>query len=192
MKSRPYQQRARAASAQATADAIIASTLHLFLVGGDSPTLEAVAHHAGVSVQTVLRRFGSKQELYATARKQTSDRVAAERGRAPVGDITGAIENLLEHYAEWGATSMRVLALEQSSDSAREVATDGRALHRAWVEHVFAPFIADRSAADRERSIVQLVVVTDVYTWHLLSTALALPPAEVGAHLRELVQRILN
>ena len=42
----------------------------------------------------------------------------------------------------------------------------GKALHRAWVEEVFAPYLAE--ADDRDELADLLVVATDVYTWKLL------------------------
>src|SRR4051812_40749892 len=107
MKSppRPYVQRRRAESAAETERRILEAAKEQFLATGDVPTLEAVARRAGVAVQTVLRRFGSKEGLLDAASAHVGDLIADQRGAAPVGDIAGAVANLLDHYAEWGELS---------------------------------------------------------------------------------------
>ena len=68
LRQRPYRMRARAQAAQATAQAIIAAARVLFAERPyDQVSLPVIAERAGVTVQTVLRRFGSKEELFAAA-----------------------------------------------------------------------------------------------------------------------------
>ncbi|HEX6339374.1 MAG TPA: TetR family transcriptional regulator, partial [Jiangellaceae bacterium] len=56
---RPYRMRARAASTAETGERILRAVLDLHLERfHDQITLEDVADRAGVTVQTVLRRFG--------------------------------------------------------------------------------------------------------------------------------------
>jgi len=45
-------------------------------------TLADVADRAGVTVQTVLRRFGDKDSLFATAVARFFEEVRAQRGQA--------------------------------------------------------------------------------------------------------------
>jgi AcrR family transcriptional regulator len=62
--SRPYRSAARKAAALQTRRAIIASAGELFLERGFSATtVPAIAEHAGVSVQTVYKVFGTKAKL---------------------------------------------------------------------------------------------------------------------------------
>ncbi len=192
MKSpRRYEQRRRAESAAETERRILDATSALFLATGEVPTLEAVASRAGVAVQTVLRRFGSKEGLVEAAAAEARTRVADARGAAPTGDLVGIVANLMDHYAAWGELSLRLQHLEGRSPTASQVLHDARALHRAWVERVFAPQLAALDAGDRPRRLTELVVVTDVYVWKLLHRDQGLARHEHEATLVDLLQRVL-
>jgi AcrR family transcriptional regulator len=165
---RSYVQTRRAEAAERTALRIVEATKALFLRTGEPPILEAVAAEAGVTVPTVLRRFGSKEQLFATCVTQTQAEVAAARGRVTPGDVEGAVDNLLEHYDEMGGLALRLLALAEQSSAAADVTRAGKALHRAWVEHSFGPLLAAWGGEERAVRTAQLVAVTDVYTWATL------------------------
>ena len=67
-KQRPYRMVARAKSTEATGERILDATVELFWERlADQIRLEDVAAVAGVTVQTVIRRFGTKEELFAAA-----------------------------------------------------------------------------------------------------------------------------
>ncbi|MBT9557331.1 MAG: TetR/AcrR family transcriptional regulator [Myxococcales bacterium] len=192
MKARPYVQGRRAEAAAQTATRILEAATSCFLESGDTPTLERVAERAGVTVQTVLRRFGSKEGLQAAAFEDYRRRVVDQRDDAAVGDIGGAVENLGRHYAECASVALRLLALDGTSPSATAAANEGRAVHRAWVERVFAPLVAHLDASDRERRVVQAVVATDVYVWKLLHRDLGLSRAETESMIVDLLHRIFT
>ncbi|MDP9884381.1 AcrR family transcriptional regulator [Sinomonas atrocyanea] len=171
MKSgrRPYTMARRAASAEETRLRILGAARDLFV---ELPlaqiTLAQVADRAGVAVQTVIRRFGDKDALFAAAARQGFESVAAERDAAPAGDLAGALGNLAEHYEHTGRLALKMLADEHSSPFMREVTAQGRAYHRAWCARVFAGALDGLAGADRERRLAQFVAVCDVYTWRLL------------------------
>src|SRR5690349_16410912 len=63
-KTRVYRQEARARGVEATRERILQCAYDLWLeVPYDAVTIEAVARRAGVSKQTVLRQFTSKDDL---------------------------------------------------------------------------------------------------------------------------------
>lgn len=187
---RPYVQKARAERAAQNGERILAAAVELVRETGALPTLEAVAERAGMTVQTLLRRFGSKQRLHEAAAATLGGRIAEQRMAAPVGDVDGAIENLLDHYAEWGDVALAMLAAEASADS--PLASGGRTFHRRWVEHVFAPFLGELRGAAREQRVDQLVAATDVYVWKILLRDLGRSRRRAKATLVDLVQRIVE
>lgn len=188
---RPYRMRARAASTAETGERILRAVLDLHVERfHDQITLEDVADRAGVTVQTVLRRFGSKDALIAAAAEHASKQVRSQRMAAPAGDIPAAVDNLLDHYDATGATALRLLSQEDRVPQLREIADRGREFHYAWVERTFAPFLEGRDG--RERLRAQLIALTDVYTWKLLHLDLGLDRAETRTALIEMIRSVVT
>lgn len=190
-RPRAYVQRKRAVAAQATAERILAAGIAAFLAGGEEPTLEDVAGRAGVTVQTVLRRYGSKEGLFAACAAHGSQEIQAQRGAVAPGDVAGAIENLLTHYDAWGDRALRLLWLEVKSPAAARIVGQGRGVHRDWVERAFAPLVASSRGAERKRRMALLSAATDVYVWKLLHRDQGLSRAQTFDALVALVTAIL-
>jgi AcrR family transcriptional regulator len=129
--------------------------------------LDDVAERAGVSVQTVLRHFGSRQGLFEAAMIRRLAQVRAARV-TPVGDAESAVRTIVEFYDRLGEGEwlLRLQAQEHSDERSRETMELGRRVHRDWVQEVFAPQLAGRH--DREELVDLLVVATDVLTWKIL------------------------
>ncbi|GIG63406.1 hypothetical protein Lfu02_77780 [Longispora fulva] len=129
--------------------------------------LEAVAERAGVSVQTVLRQFGSRVGLFDAAMEYGAEVVTEER-RAIPGDVEGATRAIVEHYELRGDGVILLLAQERVEEAICRITERGRKLHRDWVLETFAPSLEKVAPPDKEALIDLLVVATDVYTWKLL------------------------
>jgi AcrR family transcriptional regulator len=166
---RPYRMEARADAAAATGEAILDAVTELFWQQpSDQVRLDQVASRAGVTVQTVIRRFGSKDKLFAAAAERQSKLVMEARSHVVPGDVRGAVSNLVEHYELMGDRVLRMLAEEGRLPALKVLADGGRQLHREWCESVFAPFLAGLHTTVRRRRLAQLVAICDVYTWKLL------------------------
>ncbi len=127
--------------------------------------LADVAARARVTVQTVLRHFGSRQRLFEQAQARRIARVRVERA-APVGDAASAVRTIVAFYDRLGEWSLRLQAQEHSDELSRRTVELGRRVHREWVEEVFAPQLVGRR--DRKELVDLLVVATDVLTWKIL------------------------
>ena len=187
---RPYRMQARAQGAAATRVRILRAVLELHVERfHDQITLEDVAGRAGVTVQTVLRHFGTRDRLVDAAAAQATSEVVAQRSTAPVGDVDGAVENLLDHYEEWGHTALRLLAQEERVPQLRVIADGGRAAHYAWVERTFEPFLADTS-----ESLLRpkLITLTDVFTWKLLRLDLGLNRTATASALASMIRAVVG
>ena len=179
--------RKRASSAAETGRRILQATEDLFMEGPLSDlTLNAVAERAGVTVQTVIRRFRDRLGLINATAEFASARVMAQRDAAPAGDVRGAVENLIEHYETTGALALKLLAEESSSPVLAEIVKGGRQLHRQWCERVFDPFL--RNEPDRDRRLAQFVALCDVYTWKLLRHDAGLGRDQVTLSLLEMLE----
>jgi AcrR family transcriptional regulator len=184
---------ARAQSAAATGERILDAAVEVFWeLPTDQVSLEEVARRAGVTVQTVIRRFGGKEGLLTAAAEREAERVRRQRERAPVGDVRGAVRVLVAHYEELGERVLKLLAEEQRVAGLREITDRGRALHRRWCERVFAPAVAGRMGVERERRLAQLVAVCDVYTWKLLRLDYGLSRRQTELALVELLEPMLE
>ena len=151
-------------------------------------TLDEVASRAGTSVQTVLRHFGSRDNLLDEAVRLASADVEEER-RAPLGDVAGALAVIVAHYERRGDFVLRLLGQEHDPRIAAVVAP-GKLLHRRWVEDVFRPQL-DTAGTDRDELVDLLVVATDVYAWKLLRRDRGLDTATTQARMQALVTAIL-
>lgn len=189
--TRTYTKRSRAAAEQATRAALLdAAEATFFERGWERTPLEAIAAQAGVTKQTLLRHFGSKDGLLAAAYERGLERVRAQRFSAPPGDVEAAIGNLVDHYERDGVRSLRLGALTDGVGA--EIADAARTLHRDWVRHAFGGRLAAAPAPDRDRLLAALVVVCDVHAWSILARDLGLPGSEVRATLVLTVRRLLG
>jgi AcrR family transcriptional regulator len=189
---RPYRMTNRAEAANATAERILDATAELFWERpSDQLVLREVAERAGVSVQTVLRKYGDKEALLAAAADRAMSQTQAERAVWP-GDVDAALEVLIDHYELDGARVLRLLAEEQSSPTLAEFAERGRGLHREWCSNVFAATLEPLRGVTRQRRLAQLVAVCDVYTWKLLRLDAGLSRRQTEIALHELLGPLLN
>jgi AcrR family transcriptional regulator len=184
---------ARAEAAAATAERILDAAVEAFWeMPGEQVSLDEVARRAGVSVQTVIRRFGGRGGLIAAAGEREAQRVREQREQAPVGDVAGAVRIMVDHYEAMGDRVMKMLAEEDRVPELHEIAARGRELHRRWCARVFEPALRGRSGVERERLLAQLVAVCDVYTWKLLRRDAGLSRRQTELAMVELVKPILE
>ena len=187
--TRSYTMTSRARAVEDTRSRIIEAcvTLH-----GERPVtdigLDDVAELARVSVQTVLRHFGSRAGLEEASFESARLAVADER-RTPVGDVTRAVRVIVDHYERRGDQALLMLAQESHQELMARITQEGKALHRDWVQEVFAPYL--EAADDPEELADLLVVATDVYTWKLLRRDRGLGRNRTERRMRHLVERVL-
>jgi len=152
-------------------------------------TLEQVAAAAGVSVQTVLRAFNSKEgliiEAIGTLRSEVPDRSALP------ASVDEAVALVVADYEVIGDRVIWMLAEEHRVSGFTEVAAEGRQRHRAWVEAAFADQLADLRPAAREPSVLAVLGALDVYLWKLYRRDLGLSRSETEAVMERLVRGAL-
>lgn len=152
--------------------------------------LQDVAARSGVTVQTILRHFASRDGLFDAVVQFGGKEVAAERV-APVGDVAAALDAIVNHYELRGDWVIALLGQENSDERIRGITTPGKQLHRDWVEQVFALELLERSGVARATLADLLAVATDVYTWKLLRRDRDLGRDETQQRMRHLVDAIL-
>ncbi len=191
-RPRRYRQGARAEAAEATGRAIVGAFVdRLMKQWYDEVTLDLIARDAGVTVQTIVRRFGGKEGLLGEAVKVMAVRIEATRA-APAGDIGRAVNNLLADYEVTGDPVIRLLALEPRHKALSIMLNVGRASHRAWVGRVLSVQLERLDATARERALDALVVVTDVYAWKLLRRDMGRSVPAAAAAMKSMIAGTMN
>ncbi len=189
--TRTYTQTNRAAAAEATRQRIMAAAFELQSERLSAEiSLDDVATRAGVSVQTILRRFGTRAGLFDETVVWANEQVADER-RAPAGDIATAMKVLVDHYEKRGDMALMMLAQETTYPHVRQLSDAGKDMHRDWVAAVFSPHLAGLSAAARDEALDLLVVATDVYTWKLMRRDRGHSRAQTEHRMNTLVSAVL-
>lgn len=191
--SRAYVMTARAEAAARTGERILEAAISLFWEGPtDRLSLEDVAGRAGVSVQTVIRRFGGRDGLLEAAALREAARIGAQRSQAPVGDVPAAVGVLVEHYEEMGDRVLRMLAEEVHIPGLAQIVAHGRDVHSQWCARTFAPALERLAGRERARVHAQLVAVCDVQTWYLLRRVAGLSRRETELALTELIEPLME
>lgn len=188
---RPYRQAARAEAAAATAERILDAFAARLRQGWlDEIRLEDVAQDAGVTVQTVIRRFGGKDGLLDAVHERLTREIDVRRD-VPPGDFASAVRALREDYETVGAFVIRALAQEDRYPAMRRMTDGGRRMHRAWVARVFTPWLQGLAPATAQARLDALVVATDIYVWKLIRADLGRPASEYESLVRTLVAAAL-
>ncbi len=175
---------ARARSTDATRARILDTAADHFLAHWyDEVTLAQIADASGVTQQTVINHFGTKEALLAS----TVERIGPERHRRAGGDAD-PVERVVADYEVGGDATFRFLALEERVSALGPLLAAGRASHREWLVATYG----DRLPADREPALAALVAATDLYTWKLLRRDIGLSRGDTVAAMRRLVAGALG
>jgi AcrR family transcriptional regulator len=188
---RHYRQTARAEAAEATRRRILDAFERRFNGGWyDEVHLHDVAREAGVTVQTVIRRFGGKDGLLGAV-NQPSSKMQFRRSVAGV-DRASIVRAVIDDYEAFGDYLTRLLAQEERYPSLRPMADFGRAGHRAWIAKMFAGELAGLPEGERRRRVDGLVVALDFYVWKLVRRDMKRPIKEVQELMERLVDAVIS
>jgi AcrR family transcriptional regulator len=158
----------------------------------DDVAIADIARAAGVSQQTVMNHFGSKEKLYLTGLIElVGPEVDRRRNQVRVGDIDSVITIAAEDYEQRGLASIRMLAQGERFEGMRAAIEYGRRAHRDWVAHALGPQLAEREEPERADLLRMLTVCLDVYTWYQLRHMEHRSRAATRADLRRLLTAVL-
>jgi AcrR family transcriptional regulator len=187
-----YTMVARAEGMAVTRDRIVQAALTLALEQAyEDITLVAIAEAAGVSHQTVLNHFDSKENVAAAAAELLARQTQTARAKAVPGDHAGAIAILVGEYERFGDANARWAIASDRLGTLAPLLERARAGHQAWLEQIFAAALPAAPTA-RRVAIHALHASTDVYTWKLLRRDLQLSRAETERIMLNLVNGILG
>lgn len=191
--TRPYQQTARAEQTTANGERMVDAAVALLETTPrvHEVTLDAVAERAGVTVRTILRRFGSRDRLLDAAFQRMAQNIGAKRMLPQTGDVDLAAESLTAQYERFGDFVLKMLEQEHDLPALDDLVAYGRSRHRAWLEEVFAPQLAPLGAAERKQRVLELYGATDVYLWKLFRRDFRLTRKQTAETFRNLITAVL-
>jgi AcrR family transcriptional regulator len=186
--TRPYRMTARAASAAQTATAILNASWELFEESAIADiTLADIAARSGVTTQTVLRRFGDKEGVFAAMFDKLGTEVVERREQAEPNLIDDIVSKLVDNYEVSGPITLKMLAEEATTPAVRDILEAGRRYHRQWCVAVFSDALTGLSRSRRQRRLAQLVAICDVRTWEILRIGSRLSRRETKLALSEML-----
>jgi AcrR family transcriptional regulator len=179
-EKRSYDMKLRTERAEAARARIRACTLELYSERSlEDFTLEDIAQRAGTTVQTILRAFGSKDELVSQALEEMAAGGVPIKPTPP-GDVEAFVDAIFDIYEAMGDLVIARLAEERRRPALKPGLDRGREAHSKGVRAALAPQLARVAGATRTQHHQMLMVVTDVYVWKLLrrDRRLSRPAAE--------------
>jgi len=194
MQSRVYRQQLRAQQADANTDRIVAAGVTLIKTSRRlaDVTLDDVARASGVTVRTILRRFGSRDGVLEAAFLPLKTEVKSLRVETSPGDVEAAITSVLDQYEQIGDFNIRALEAEDQLALVHRGLELGRQSHREWLEFAFAPQLEALRGREREARLVALYAATDIYLWKLLRRDLKRSREETHDTMCRLVRGVLS
>lgn len=183
---------ARADGVERTRDRILAEARERFLeLPYDEVRLADIAGAAGVTQQTLLNHFSSKEGLLLAVVEVLRPEIEALRGPVLPGDVGAFVRGLMRQYELLGDANVRLAAVAERIPELAAGLTLARATHSALLEQAFAERLP-RAGGERRRALAALYAVTDVGTWKLLRRDLGMSRTETETVLRSLLHAALT
>ncbi len=182
----------RAESAEQTERNILAAAVALWREQEiDDITLQMIAERSGVTVQTVIRRFGSKDGVITACIERDASGIEAQRMTAAPGDMDQALDDLLAHYERDGDVVLRTLSVENRFPIARVITDEGRRVHRAACARIFADYLPESDNPGYAARLDACVAATDIFIWKLLRRDLGRSADETRHVMRRLIDGLI-
>lgn len=171
-EKRKYVQGRRAEEAEARTARIIDACLELFL---EKPLIEIslaeIADRAGVGLQTVIRRFKTKEGLIVAGMLEVARRI--DSARTPLAeeptDPESVVNLLAEQYEQWYPYTIAHQRQEATMEVLSQFNEIARSNHSSWIELAFADRLKPFPARERKRVHARLVASTSFETWYWLN-----------------------
>ncbi len=190
--SRRYVMTARAEKSAATRERIRMSAMRLYREHAmEDFTLDEVAARAETTVQTVLRMFGSKDQLILAALEEMATGGVPLKPTPP-GDVAAAVSVLFDLYETVGDVVVQRLNDEQRRPALKPGLDLGRENQSDWLKITFAPQLERRRVSARTRLHNALIAATDVYVWKVLRRDRGLTRAAAEAVVRDIVTGLVT
>ncbi len=152
----------------------------------DKITLQQIADQSGLTVKTIMRHFGSKENLLVAAHTDVMSRPEMQRAEPTPGNVTEAVACVVAHYEVMGRSLWRMLAQEERYPSLQPLLENGRSFHIIWVQNAFAPQLADHPTL-----LNPLYTLTDLFIWKVLRLERGLSLKETEKTMGQMITAVI-
>lgn len=193
MKNRKYNSHVQAEVKALTHQRVLEAAQRLFLKKWiDEMTLQDLAEEAGVTVQTLLRHFGSREQLLIQA-MQEIDLGADGRRRIPESsDLSEIVTALVDYYDIYGPSILRCLAQEDRVPELSLPLKRGRVQHRTWIRTVFKEYL-DKLPKEKRAALEDLLYANcEIYLWRIYLLDFKKTRAELERAWRQQLKAAIN
>lgn len=155
-------------------------------------TLERVAERAGVTVRTILRKYGSKEGLIEACLENKEVSVDPGRQAPEPGNIRAILDLLCAEYEAMTPVVMRTIAAAEQFPAASRILEKGREYHREWCVRAFSPFLPATGTPAYELRLTAFIAATEIYLWKLLRMDMGKSFEEAEEVVKLLVEGIIS
>lgn len=192
MNPRVYQMAARAEAAELTGARILDAMLQSFAeLPLDRIRLDDVASRAGVTTQTVIRRFGGKDQLMVAMVGRELETMMGLRELPPDAAAPEVFAALVDHYERYGDLILKFYSEAHLVDGLGEIAVAGHARHLLWCREAFDAHLTSLPEVAKTRRVAQLAAICDVSVWRVLRHDGGLGRDEIELALIEMADPLL-
>lgn len=142
-------------------------------------TLQGVADEAGVSLKTVVRHFGSKEELLRQAMDEARG-VEEDSRSVPVGDLEEVCRALAERYELMAEQIYRMGDVELTYQWLADWVQMARTSHLNWLAEAFDPWLPTEGP-EREDRLMCLFSATEIRSWWAIRQRFGYSPERARA-----------
>jgi len=183
---RGYRSELRAKHAEATRSAILEAAVRVSARGIATLSIPDVAREAGVSVPTVYRHFGTKQDMLDAIYPYLERRAGRGAFAAPthIDQFRAGVRTLLDHLDAFDDLARAAMASPAAEEGRHRSMPRRLALVGAMVDTIEPPL----PPASRDRIVRLIVILTSSQTLRTWRDHLGLSPDEVAEEIEAILQ----
>lgn len=192
--TRRYRMTKRAEAVRAREAAVVEAAFDAFFSSYyDQVTLRDIGQAAGVTEETIRRRFGSKEDLLSEVIERLGhERLGSPRGGAAPGDYHTAVREAVDSYEKAGPQILHALSQEDRTPVLKRATDLGREAHYRVTAEAFAPWLPAADHPDHREALAPFVVALDVYTWKMLRLDMGLSRDQTESGVVRLVEGLIE
>jgi AcrR family transcriptional regulator len=167
-QKKPYsaniQKEIKTHTSQRILEAVKALTLDFWL---DEITLLQIAEKANVSIQTLFRHFGSREQLIQHSVRQISAEIQTRHAIPKEVSVQSIVSNLNEYYELNGQMIIRLRSQAERLEEFEEFQSGWQKSHHRWVQNSFAIYLQALTTVSQNELTDTLFGLTDVHFWYV-------------------------